>query len=183
MARHTSPNYRQPRDAPRAFDRPPRRSAARGDERELFERHHDELVRLLERTMRASREEAEDACQFAWLQLLRYQPDDRSRVAGWVYVVARRQLLEARRRHLPVTADVELVERAPAFAGDPLDAIEARDLLELLPRVRAAQRLVLWLQLEGYSYREICEATGKTYTWVNRHVSEGRAALRKLASG
>lgn len=170
------------RDTILPVDRPSRRPPAVGDERELFERHHDELVRLLERTVNASREEAEDACQFAWLQLLRYQPDDRVRVAGWVYVVARRELLRTRRRH-KATLDLELVERAPAAAGDQLDALEARDLLELLPRLRAAQRLVLWLQLEGYSYREISALTGKTHTWVNRHISEGRAALRALAAG
>jgi hypothetical protein len=32
----------------------------------------------------------------------------------------------------------------------------------------------------GLSYREICECTGRTHTWVNRHITEGRQALRYL---
>jgi DNA-directed RNA polymerase specialized sigma24 family protein len=38
--------------------------------------------------------------------------------------------------------------------------------------------VVLTLQLAGYSYKEIAERLGKTYTWVNRHLTEGRAELR-----
>jgi DNA-directed RNA polymerase specialized sigma24 family protein len=39
--------------------------------------------------------------------------------------------------------------------------------------------VVLTLQLAGYSYKEIAERLGKTYTWVNRHLTEGRAELRR----
>jgi DNA-directed RNA polymerase specialized sigma24 family protein len=34
------------------------------------------------------------------------------------------------------------------------------------------------LQAEGYSYAEICEMCGWTYTKVNRCLAEGRAKLR-----
>ena len=66
---------------------------------------------------------------------------------------------------LPSTVDTEL-------------AVEARELLRGLAGLRWHQRTVLTLQLAGYSYTEIAERLGKTYTWVNRHLTEGRAELR-----
>ena len=37
------------------------------------------------------------------------------------------------------------------------------------------------LQAQGYSYAEICERCGWTYTKVNRCLAEGRARLRSAA--
>ena len=37
------------------------------------------------------------------------------------------------------------------------------------------------LQAQGYSYAEICELCGWTYTKVNRCLAEGRARLYRLA--
>ncbi len=59
----------------------------RGDEAELYLRHHHELVRAVARAVNASRELIEDACQTAWLILLRRQPD-RDRVFGWLRTVS-----------------------------------------------------------------------------------------------
>jgi DNA-directed RNA polymerase specialized sigma24 family protein len=39
---------------------------------------------------------------------------------------------------------------------------------------------VLQLKIAGYSYREIAEKLGVTYTNVNRHLTEGRAELQAL---
>jgi DNA-directed RNA polymerase specialized sigma24 family protein len=41
------------------------------------------------------------------------------------------------------------------------------------------QRTVLTLLLAGYSYKESAQRLGRTYTWVNLHVTEGRAGLRR----
>jgi DNA-directed RNA polymerase specialized sigma24 family protein len=68
---------------------------------------------------------------------------------------------------------------------DPVWIAEDRDedqrRAALVSQLPAHQRLVLNLQAQGYSYQQICLATGKTYTWVNRHLHEGRARLRRLA--
>jgi DNA-directed RNA polymerase specialized sigma24 family protein len=39
---------------------------------------------------------------------------------------------------------------------------------------------VLELKLAGFSYREIMELLGVTYTNVNRHLTEARAELRQF---
>jgi RNA polymerase sigma factor (sigma-70 family) len=64
----------------------------------------------------------------------------------------------------------ERAERAEAIA-------EARAALAAL---KANERLAILLQAEGYSYAEICELCGWTYTKVNRCLAEGRERLRQL---
>jgi DNA-directed RNA polymerase specialized sigma24 family protein len=48
----------------------------------------------------------------------------------------------------------------------------------LIAALGARRRTVPTLRAAGYSYRDIQELVGVTYTWVNRHVTEGRQALR-----
>lgn len=62
---------------------------------------------------------------------------------------------------------------------DPLADLEVREALAALAALKPAQRTTLALKVAGYRYKEIQELCGgKTYTWVNRHLTEGRAALR-----
>jgi RNA polymerase sigma factor (sigma-70 family) len=164
----------------------------RGDEAALFLEHQRFLLRVTARRFGGSQELAEDACAFAWLQLLRCQPD-RGAVVGWLRVVARNEghrLLRISRRE-PSLEDRPR-PRHDAVSGEPLDwqellpapadtelAVEARELLRALAGLRWHQRAVLTMQLAGYSYKEIAARLGKTYTWVNRHLTEGRAELRR----
>jgi hypothetical protein len=50
-----------------------------------------------------------------------------------------------------------------------------------LGQLKPDQRIALILTAAGYSYREVGQRRGWTYTYADRCVSEGRAALRKLA--
>lgn len=71
--------------------------AAVGDELALFRELHPRLgdhVRLLVRTSRAN---VEDACSFAFVQLLRYQPD-RAHVYGWLLRTATREAIKSDQR-------------------------------------------------------------------------------------
>ncbi|MBX5443239.1 MAG: sigma-70 family RNA polymerase sigma factor [Solirubrobacteraceae bacterium] len=147
---------------------------------ELFRMQHERIVRLLQARLGVSREVAEDACGLAWLQLLRVQPR-RDRIIGWLYTVAKHEAfaLLARARREVAAEDVLVV----ATVSDLDEFVDAREALELIGQLKPQQRLVLLLRAEGHSYRSICELTGRTYTWVNRHISEGRQALRALLDG
>lgn len=85
----------------------------RGDEAELFERHGERLVRLVRSTTGASRQVAEDACSFAWIQLLRRQPE-RDAVFAWLRVVATREAVRLLKRQLRDAALDEDPKGAPA---------------------------------------------------------------------
>jgi RNA polymerase sigma factor (sigma-70 family) len=73
-----------------------------------------------------------------------------------------------------------LAERVPAPVDTEL-AVEAREALRALAGLRWRRRRVLELKLAGFSYREIMERLGVTYTNVNRHLTEARAELREAA--
>jgi DNA-directed RNA polymerase specialized sigma24 family protein len=164
----------------------------RGDEADLFRQHHDQLLRLVGGRVTAPREVVEDACSFAWLQLLRYQPERGDQLLGWLRVVAERRawvLMRGERRALRASdlgGDLDEGDTDPlAAAGGATDPdlaalLDDRDQLQLLHKLKPQQRTCLLLLGHGYSYKQIAAATGHTYTWVNRHVREGKQALRQL---
>ena len=51
--------------------------------------------------------------------------------------------------------------------------------VRLLAELKPAERQALALKALGYSYKEISELTGASYTAVNRRLGEGRATLRR----
>ena len=91
----------------------PRPNAARGDEDELYRRHHRDLQRAVAHAVNAPRELIEDACQTAWAILLRRQPE-RHTIFAWLRVVA---IHEAYRLSAIDRRDARL-ERARPDDGD-----------------------------------------------------------------
>jgi DNA-directed RNA polymerase specialized sigma24 family protein len=156
---------------------------ARGDEAELYRRHHRDLHRTVAHAVNAPRELIEDACQNAWAIMLRAQPD-RDSIFGWLYVVATREafrLCDRDRRHLhletmppPGSWDAVI---ADGFSID--DILEAREALAILASLPDRQRADLTLLVAGFSYFEIAQMTGgRTYTNVNKHLAKARARIR-----
>ena len=90
-------NYHRDHGGP-GGDEPPIRF--RGDEPELYLAFNHELVKSIARDVRATPEDIEDACSFAWIQFFRYQPDRDRNWKGWLYRTAQRETwrLNAERR-------------------------------------------------------------------------------------
>lgn len=172
----------------------PDRLELHGDESELYRRHHRALLARTRRAVRAPEALIEDACQFAWLALCRHQPE-RDNVLAWLGVVARHEALRlvGQWKRLTPASSVSITDErgnrqefdpdlTPAPERDPLDALDARATFDALAALKPAQRSALALKAFGFSYREIQRLCGdRTYTWVNRHITEGRAALRAQA--
>ena len=163
---------------------PPATSAAlRGDEDELYRRHHHDLRRAVNHAVNAPPELIEDACQNAWTIMLRAQPD-RTSILGWLYVVATREAFrqcERERRHLHLETMLPKgswdAVIADAFSID--DILEAREALTILAGLPDRQRADLTLLVAGFSYREIAHMTGgRTHTNVNKHIAKARARVR-----
>ena len=154
----------------------------RGDEARLFAKLHEPLVAKLTSALRGDRHLAEEAATVTWLILLRRQPDRARPLDGWLYVTALNAARRIRRQghHLDL---FEIPDQTAAGVGrDPLDIVRQRNQLQLLEHIPAAQRNTLTLLARGYSHREIAAATGHTPTWVHRHITAGRAALRRLTA-
>lgn len=158
----------------------------RGDEAELFERHAERLVRIVQRTLSVPRHIAEDACAFAWMQLLRKQPE-REAIVGWLRVVATREalrLIRAQGRHAPFEEDPDEPQAGHADERADLElALEAREALAHMAALTEQQVRIFSLHLAGLSYDEICAATGYSWTQVNRHLVRARACVRARRDG
>ncbi len=159
------------------------RPKPRGDEDELYRRHHRELHRAVSRAVHAPRELIEDACQTAWAILLRRQPE-RDTVFAWLRVVAvheayRLSAIDRRDARLerlrPQAGDWQEVMADPRSVDDSLEALRA---LASLPERR---RNDLALKVAGYSYEEIrAQTPGRTRTNVNKSLVKARAGIRRM---
>jgi RNA polymerase sigma factor (sigma-70 family) len=155
---------------------------ARGDEADLYRRHHRDLQRAVAQAVKAPHELIEDACQTAWAILLRTQPD-RHAIFAWLRVVAIHEgyrLCDAQREaHLEDLGYSDAWESTIASHAGLDDAIEARRALQRLAELPERQRQDLSLRVAGFSYREISEITGgRTYTNVSKHLARARARIR-----
>lgn len=150
--------------------------AATSEVEQQFAESFDRLASQLARRFRCSLDDAEDAMQIAFMRLVERQPE--GNIAGWLFTVAKHELfirLRELRREQP---EAEAENLATVDLREHLDIA---DLVALLGALKPQQRRCLVLQAFGYSYAEIGEETGQSFTWVNRHLTEGRRALRDLA--
>ena len=162
-------------------------SGLRGDEGDLFRQHNVALVRAVGRSVRASEDLIEDACQSAWAALLRCQPDRSPRLFAWLRTVAVHQayrLCKHEQRELRLDDPTGSAPWEPPFAGTQSFelALEARRALEMLASLPPSQRDDLASLVAGFSYREIAVLDGRrrSVNNVNKHLTKARARIRRL---
>jgi len=147
----------------------------------LYTEHHATLQRHIAHRVNAPRALIEDACQTAWTKLAARQDIalDSDRARGWLYTVALREAWA-------LAGERQLTDPLPHWLGQADDDVPAEALaritdlerLALLNTLKPTEREALILQASGHSYQQIAQATGASYTAVNRRVREGRARLR-----
>lgn len=157
----------------------PRARMLRGDEAKLFRDYEVALRCAVRHSVCASEAIVEDACSYAWLQLMRHQPE-RTSIFAWLRLVAIREgwrLAERQRR------DAALDE-LPAGAGPQATAIDdtvaAREALATLAALPERQRRYLTLVVLGCTYREIVRRYGTTTTNVDKHLRRARRHLKAV---
>lgn len=118
----------------------------------------------------------EDACQDAWLAMIRnldrIRADEDGRLYAYVVTTAIRRGWKLAARERRTTAlEAELPDR--------LDTEERAVALERLRLTGASerQRRMLWLHALGFSHAEIAEATASTTRMVDRQLQRGRRRL------
>lgn len=163
-------------------------SRLRGDEGELFARHHAALLRAVRSAVRAPEELIEDACANAWAILLGRQPDRGDTLFGWLRTVAVHEAYALSRQQRRTISLQDLSshdsERWEALveSGRTLEAaVEARRALSVLAGLPARQRETLTLAVAEFSYAEIQRLRGGvTYTNVNKQIVKARRRIREL---
>jgi RNA polymerase sigma factor (sigma-70 family) len=169
----------------------PAPTGLRGDEAALYREHHTGLYRAVARRVRLDEDLIEDACQTAWMQLLRCQPDRERSLFGWLVTVAVHEAYDLSRRRrgelsldAPAAGDADGTMRlVDTVEGSTVvdESLEARRALRALASLSQKQRRYAVLRTAGFSYREIGQLTGATHTNVNKHLVRASRQLKSLA--
>ena len=152
----------------------------RGDESDLFRRYRDQLLRVVRRRVVAPDDVIEDACAFAWAQLLDHQPD-RATAFAWLKQVAVREAWRiCEREGRDSSFDLLGIDDDARIGPNDTDrAVEVRAALEVLASLPKRQRLNLALLIAGYSYDEIAAMTHASYTSDNKRLARARRTIRR----
>ena len=126
----------------------------------------------------------DDACQFAWTQLIRHSDRVEQETAlGWLTTTAVREafrLIRTADREPSLEALIEMfgesIMRGAARAADECFATQERFMgLGALP---TRQQRLLWLHAMGLSYAEMAVHEGTTRRTVERQILRARATVK-----
>ena len=136
----------------------------------------------------ATPEDAEDAYQRGLEILLTKAPSTREEdLVPWLKTVVKHEAFALRRQRERLGGGEEEVAAEPARGGGTEERAERFERLrigaEAMRRLKPQEIRCLVLRAEGYSYRQICEETGWTYTKVNRCLTEGRRSFLEGVRG
>jgi RNA polymerase sigma factor (sigma-70 family) len=151
---------------------------------------HGAAIMATARRFAATPEDAEDAYQRGVEILLTKAPTTaEDELIPWLRTVVKHEawaLARQRNRAAPVADDGEVPEQ-PSEGGLTHDQAERLDRLrvgaEAMRQLKPQEVRALVLKAEGYSYKQIQDITGWTYTKVNRCLTEGRKAFIERVTG
>lgn len=162
--------------------------ASLGEVAELFADQAPRVRRLVRAGVRAPDQLIEDACQLAWIRLLRCRARvRRATVTAWLVRTAIREAIKLVRhddRELPLEAlaDDTRAGMAPATQALPEEIVEQRARLESIRVLPERQQRLVWLQGLGLDYAEMAGQTGATRRTVERQLLRAKRTLANQAA-
>jgi RNA polymerase sigma factor (sigma-70 family) len=159
---------------------------------DIYTTHRQRLLAIAKRNCN-NPEDAEEALQDAFVLFINhFDPSAGAPPLAWITLTLKRECWARYRRGKrsvsyshPDSATQDDEPRTPDLRRGPQETTELADSVATarwqLAQLKPAERRALGLFAIGYSYREICDITGWSYTKVNRCITEGRGSLRKLA--
>jgi len=155
----------------------------------LIGSHSDSLLRVARRYSLCP-DDAHDAYQRSLEILMRHAPRlDPDRAAGWLHTVVKHEAMAINRsrRRIVGSAEPDLDALEARTSASPEERVIASDRVarsaEALHGLKPQEVRALWLKALGHSYQQICEATGWSYTKVNRCLAEGRKSFLERYAG
>jgi RNA polymerase sigma factor (sigma-70 family) len=159
--------------------------ALRGDEDQLYRTHARTLRSVVRMKVNTSDDIVEDACAFAWMQLVRCQPR-RNTAFAWLRTVAVREAVRLdriERKHTAADRDGLEHHALQDPRADPDLRDEIIDALDALGALGERQRMILGLHAVGLHHAEIAKSIGCSCTNVARRVARARRAVLARRSG
>lgn len=155
------------------------------DDGALYAEHHRQLRDDVRRSINASPELIEDACQNAWVILLRSEPRLET-LYPWLRTVAHHEalrLIREQRRAWP-TPDETLCAMAEIGTRATLELqIDAREALVTIASIPHRQGRILAGQIAGLSYEELACRERATPRTIDRQLRRARASIARNVSG
>lgn len=110
---------------------------------------------------------------------------DDTALRPWLFAIAYRQFLDGKRR---AHRQARMLERLRGSTPTEQPSLEreviAQSVVQALDQLPEAQRhLLLWVSVEGLSYREVADLLEIPIGTVMSRLSRARAALRRLSDG
>jgi RNA polymerase sigma factor (sigma-70 family) len=156
---------------------------------DLIAAHADSLLRTARRYSLCA-DDAQDAYQRGLEILMRHAARlDAERAGGWLHTVVKHEALAINKARCRIVGGEEVdfdaieVRTAPSPEDRVLAFEQVARSAEALQRLKPQEVRALWLKAMGNSYQEICDATGWTYTKVNRCLAEGRKSFLARYAG
>lgn len=114
-----------------------------------------------------------------------HQRRDDGALRPWLFAIAYRQFVDNQRRARRYARVLEFLGRTAQAETPSLEQeMVAQSIVQALNRLPDAQRhLLLWVSVEGLSYRDIADMLGIPIGTVMSRLSRARTALRQLADG
>ncbi|NII09260.1 sigma-70 family RNA polymerase sigma factor [Oleiagrimonas sp. C23AA] len=108
-----------------------------------------------------------------------------SSLRAWLFAIAHRQFIDQRRRASRYAWMLDRLRSAPEPVEPSLEqSVQAQLSLAALQRLPEAQRhLLLWVAVEGLSYREVADILEVPIGTVMSRLSRARAAFREASEG
>ncbi|HYZ29933.1 MAG TPA: sigma-70 family RNA polymerase sigma factor, partial [Thermoleophilaceae bacterium] len=149
---------------------------------------HSAALLATARHYSATPEDAEDAYQRGVEILLTKAPTTREdELLPWLKTVMKHESFAVRKSSSRAVLAAEPLEGEPdqhAWTDEQAERYERLRIgAEAMAGLKPQEIRCLLLRAEGLSYQEICEATGFSYTKVNRCLTEGRRAFLKRVAG
>jgi len=129
-------------------------------------------------------QDAEEALQDAFALFIdNFDPDSQAPPLAWLTLTLKRRCWAAARHRLPLQPHEQHTLAASPDHQTSTDRLvevahETTQIRHAFQNLKPQERRALSLLALGYTYRDIADLTGWTYTKVNRCITEGRAALR-----
>lgn len=143
---------------------------------------HQNIIHKVSRMYRDTREDQEDLFQEIVYQLWKAFPAYReeAKISSWMYRIALNTAIAVfRKQRVGLTFQDQLPEHAyPPDTDEPSENEER--MYTALRQLNDAEKAVISLYLEDYSYKEIADITGISENYVGVRINRAKTSLKNI---
>lgn len=161
-----------------ACEAPPLR-LLRGDESDLFETYSNQLRTSVYRAVNANQAIIDDACSYAWEELLRLQPE-RDAIFRWLRTTAIREAWRQRDRTYRDLLSHTPEVYHPGLSDHAITVTYAHELVDMIRSLPPHQARILMMIALGHRHKDISARLGVSARSIRKAVRRARDHIDRL---